>query len=249
MVTFRAKAAGKLESKVRDRAKRKNYATVENVYTDIPDLAGARVALYFPAQREQVEMVIDEIFIVAERKIFPDRSPPRYEKRFSGYSATHYRVRLREGTLANSQKRYAEAPVEIQVASVLMHAWSEVEHDLVYKPYQGLLSEDEYAILDELNGMVMAGEIALERLQRAGDVRVAVRDREFANHYELAAHLLSVLRGFAEPERTRCRRWVEVDLLYELLARLALSTPEAVGRYLEALHPDLERRPIAEQKR
>jgi ppGpp synthetase/RelA/SpoT-type nucleotidyltranferase len=246
MVTFRAKAVGKLERKVRDRAKRKNYATVENIYTDIPDLAGARVALYFPAQREQVEMVINEIFNVVEKKIFPDMNTPRYEKRFSGYSATHYRVRLREGTLVDSQKRYAEAPVEIQVASVLMHAWSEVEHDLVYKPYQGLLSEDEYAILDELNGMVMAGEIALERLQRAGDVRVAVRDRKFANHYELAAHLLSVLRGFAEPDALKSGLG-RVDLLYELLARLALSTPEAVGRYLEALHPDLERRPIADQ--
>jgi ppGpp synthetase/RelA/SpoT-type nucleotidyltranferase len=247
MVTFRAKAVGKLERKVRDRAKRKNYATVENIYTDIPDLAGARVALYFPAQREQVEMVINEIFNVVEKKIFPDMNTPRYEKRFSGYSATHYRVRLREGTLVDSQKRYAEAPVEIQVASVLMHAWSEVEHDLVYKPYQGLLSEDEYAILDELNGMVMAGEIALERLQRAGDVRVAVRDRKFANHYELAAHLLSVLRGFAEPDALKSGLG-RVDLLYELLARLALSTPEAVGRYLEALHPDLERRPIADQR-
>jgi ppGpp synthetase/RelA/SpoT-type nucleotidyltranferase len=113
MVTFRAKAVGKLERKVRDRAKRKNYATVENIYTDIPDLAGARVALYFPAQREQVEMVINEIFNVVEKKIFPDMNTPRYEKRFSGYSATHYRVRLREGTLVDSQKRYAEAPVEI----------------------------------------------------------------------------------------------------------------------------------------
>ena len=42
-----------------------------------------------------------------------------------------------------------------------MHAWSEVEHDLVYKPLQGTLSDEELAILDELNGLVLAGEIAL----------------------------------------------------------------------------------------
>src|ERR1043166_3310363 len=89
MVTFRAKAVGKLESKVRDRAQRKNYAVVEDIYADIPDLAGARVALYFPAQREQVELLINETFVVAQTKSFPDSSPPRYEKRFSGYSATH----------------------------------------------------------------------------------------------------------------------------------------------------------------
>ena len=50
-----------------------------------------------------------------------------------------------------------------------MHAWSEVEHDLIYKPMQGTLSEEELAILDELNGLVLTGEIALERLQAAGN--------------------------------------------------------------------------------
>jgi len=52
-----------------------------------------------------------------------------------------------------------------------MLAWAEVEHDLVYKPTQGELSEDEYAILDELNTMVLAGEVMLERLQSAGAAR------------------------------------------------------------------------------
>jgi ppGpp synthetase/RelA/SpoT-type nucleotidyltranferase len=246
IVTYRAKAAGPLESKVRDRATRVNYATVEDIYADIPDLAGARVALYFPGQREQVGVLVNELFVTSKMKKFPDGTPAKYEKRFSGYSATHYHVRLRESTLVDSQKRYAEALIEVQVASVLMHAWSEVEHDLVYKPYQGTLSEDEYAILDELNGMVIAGEIALERLQRAGDVRVAATGRAFANHYELAAHLLSVLRELAEPADLQAGLG-RVDLLYDLLTQLGVATPEAVKRYLTALHPDLERRPIADQ--
>lgn len=72
-----------------------------------------------------------------------------------------------------------------------MHAWAEVEHDLVYKPLQGKLSEEEYSILDELNGLVLAGEIALERLQRAGERRVATSGRLFDNHYDLAAYLLN----------------------------------------------------------
>ena len=158
----------------------------------------------------------------------------------------HYRVRLRESTLVDAQKRYAEARVEIQVASVLMHAWAEVEHDLVYKPYQGALSEDEFAILDELNGTVIAGEIALERLQKAGDVRVAARGHIFANHYELAAHLLSVLGPLGEPDALQAGLG-RVDLLQDFLERLRLATPEGTARYLTALHADLERRPIADQ--
>ena len=69
-----------------------------------------------------------------------------------------------------------------------MHAWSEVEHDLVYKPLNGTLSEEELAILDELNGLVLAGEIALERLQIAGTARI-VKEKLFNNQYDLASYL------------------------------------------------------------
>jgi len=127
-----------------------------------------------------------------------------------------------------------------------MHAWAEVEHDLVYKPEQGRLSEDEYAILDQLNGLVLAGEIALERLQKAGEARIAVRERPFANHYELAAYLLdkaaSVLKGPA-PDSALGR----VDLLQALLSKLDLPTPQKLEPYLRALSGDTERRPLAEQ--
>ena len=246
IVTFRAKAASKLEPKVRERAIKKSYLNVSDIYVDIPDLAGVRVALYFPAQREQVGRIIEEALVVMQSKIFPDGTPSAYPKRFTGYAATHYRVRLREIMLSDAQRRYAEARVEIQVASVLMHAWSEVEHDLVYKPCQGKLSEDEYAILDQLNGMVMAGEIALEQLQRAGDARISARGRPFANHYDLAAHLISALRELAAAAAVQ-EGLGRVDLLYKLLVRLGSASPEKLARYLEALHPNLEHRPIAEQ--
>ena len=36
-----------------------------------------------------------------------------------------------------------------------MHAWAEVEHDLVYKPQEGVLSTEELSILDELNGLAL----------------------------------------------------------------------------------------------
>jgi hypothetical protein len=127
-----------------------------------------------------------------------------------------------------------------------MHAWAEVEHDLVYKPLQGALSEDEYAILDELNGLVIAGEIALERLQRAGEARIAAGGRTFSNHYELAAHLLNAAAPIlkAPASDTALGR---VDLLFELLHRLGLATPDQLRPYVTALHGDTERRPFADQ--
>lgn len=45
--------------------------------------------------------------------------------------------------------------------------WSEVEYDLVYKPLDGDFSGEEYALLDQLNGLAISAEIALENLQKA----------------------------------------------------------------------------------
>ncbi len=190
--------------------------------------------------------LIEDLFVVLERRSFPDGSRPRYEKRFTGYAATHFRVRLKESTLSEQQKRYAEARVEIQLASVLMHAWSEVEHDLVYKPLQGELSIDEYSVLDELNGLVMAGELALERLQRSGESRVALTGRTFSNHYELATHLLRE-GATGLPADMANAALGRVDLLFDLLSRLDMARPDILRPYLENLHQDFERRPLAEQ--
>lgn len=247
MVTSRAKSPARLEAKVRQRARTKNYTTLEEISADIVDLAGARVALYFPGERDQVDRLVKQLFTLLETpKEFPASAKATYKKRFSGYWATHYRVQLKESNLGTAQQRYAEARVEIQVASVLMHAWSEVEHDLVYKPFEGTLSDEEYAILDELNGLVIAGEIALERLQKAGETRVAGSEREFVNHFDLASHLLSrtALEAHGPLADSALGR---VDLLFELLKRLNLLTPELLKPYLDAVHHDTERRPIAEQ--
>jgi ppGpp synthetase/RelA/SpoT-type nucleotidyltranferase len=248
IVTSRAKNPVRLETKVRQRALSKVYKIVDDIYDDIVDLAGVRVALYFPAESGEVGRIVRSVFVpVADPKSFPTEAKPTYKKRFSGYWATHYRVRLPETLLNDSQKRYAEARVEIQVASVLMHAWSEVEHDLVYKPLQGKLSEDEYAILDELNGLVLAGEIALERLQRAGEVRVSVFDREYTNHYDLASSLLEMSRAKLAGLDIQDSAIGRVDLLFELLRNLALNKPQDLARYIDSLHADFERRPLAEQ--
>ena len=248
IVTSRAKNPTRLEEKVRQRAEKAHYGRVEEIYQDIVDLAGVRVALYFPGEREEVGKIVQSLFLLAdEPKDFPTAAQPTYKKRFSGYWATHYRVHIPEVNLNESQKRYSEAKVEIQVASVLMHAWSEVEHDLVYKPLQGTLSEEEYAILDELNGLVLSGEIALERLQRAGELRASTHGRAYENHYDLAASLLDLARANLVDSDVNDSAMGRVDVLYELLRALNLNTPEQLAKYVQVLHSDFEKRPLSEQ--
>jgi hypothetical protein len=203
--------------------------------------------MYFPGEHTQADSIIRKSFNVLAEKAFPDLTiPPQYQKRFSGYRARHYRVQLKADVLSGAQKRYAEAKIEIQVASVLMHSWAEVEHDLLYKPQQGQLSDEEHAILDEINGLVLAVEIALERLQKAGEARVAVRGRKFTNYYDLAAHLLGEFASGASRPRGEIVLG-RTDLLFELLRQLNLGTPDKLNPYVQSLTADLEKRPLAEQ--
>lgn len=248
IVTARAKAVARCEDKCRQRnAKRDGgYSSIGEIYDDMVDLAGVRVALYFPAELDQVEGMIKRLFDVSITKKFPDPDKAHDDRRFSGYWATHYRVQLKEDDLTGSEKRYAAARIEIQVASVLMHAWSEVEHDLVYKPLSGQLSGDELSILDQLNGLVLAGEIALERLQKAGEARVSSSGKKIESHYDLAVHLLSSAQQiFGKPiSEAGLGR---VDLLFALISEIGVDTPGKLQPYIDDLHDNLELRPLSEQ--
>jgi ppGpp synthetase/RelA/SpoT-type nucleotidyltranferase len=249
IVTYRAKNPERLAEKLvrRQQEENKAYKTPQDVYEDIIDLSGVRVALYFPGDSQDVDKIIRNTFrLLRVPKSFPDGRAPKYKKQFDGYHAIHYLAGLRLERLGNDQHRYAEARIEIQVASVLMHAWAEVEHDLIYKPLSGDLSDDEYAILDELNGLVLTGEIALRRLQVAFDQRVNQAGEQFTNHYELAAFLHRELRlaslDALEPDMGR------IDLLFQLLRAYQKNQPGPIRPLLSAVvtDPDTDR-PVAEQ--
>lgn len=249
MVTSRAKNPSRLKVKVEQRSRKRGvfYQTLAEIYEDIADLSGVRVSLYFPGDREKADKVINTLFAVREIRSFPNESkPPTYNKRFSGYWANHYRVQMREEQLDARQKKYAQVRLEIQVASVLMHAWSEVEHDLIYKPLKGALSEEELSILDELNGLVLSGEIALERLQAAGDKRIQSTTAAFSNQYDLASYLYNYLNS-SPPSSDIKVRMGNVELLFRLLNRLKLDSVQELGQILKSLRLQNDRRTVCQQ--
>lgn len=243
IVTFRAKNPDRLHEKLNQRHERKSYSCIDDIYHDIVDLAGVRIALYFPQDKQEVEKFIgDEFAIQVHRNDFPPKDLPIYRKRFSGYEADHYQVRLRQEKIIEAHVRYCESVVEIQVASVLMHAWSEVEHDLIYKPFSGDLSAEEHAILDEINGLVLAGEIALGRLQQAVKERVSKGAEPFRNQYELSSYLSNTLTR-AEPDAFMGR----VDILLRFLQLSDMDRPKIIDKYISTVDPSNENRPIADQ--
>lgn len=249
IVTSRAKSPDRLRVKVtRRNAKRETpYKNMREIYEDIADLCGVRVSLYFPGDRNKTGDLIGDLFDIQNIRHFPEQSePPTYNRRFSGYWATHYRGLLKVESLTHSQQRYGSAHLEIQVASLLMHAWSEVEHDLVYKPLQGNLSDEELAIIDELNGLVLSGEIALERLQSAGDKRILNKKSSFDSQYDLASYLYNYLSNNFRKEDVELRMG-DIELLYKLISRLELNSVKAIEPIMKSVKFEKDKRNISQQ--
>jgi ppGpp synthetase/RelA/SpoT-type nucleotidyltranferase len=256
MTTYRAKRPDHLEQKLLKRNREGRYGALGDNFRNVPDLAGVRIALYFPGDHAKTVDLVKSHFLVKLIRNFPEQRPladlpvlaasPTFAKRFAGYSATHLRVHLRPESVHPEKQRYAGALIELQVASVLMHAWAEVEHDLIYKPLEGQLSEQELALLDQVNGLVMAGEIALERLQEAIKQRVSAQDKPFNNPYELAALLHNAAREFlrdsdAEPVIGRA------DLLLAFLRQVGLDRASQVTSLIENMNWANNLEPLSDQ--
>lgn len=195
-VTHRAKRPRKLREKLIQRDQKRHYQSFREIYDDVVDLAGVRVALYLPADRMAVGEIIKQVFApVRPPKEFPrDRSP----KDGVGYHATHYLVQLRPGSLHKDELRYADTNIEIQVASVLMCAWAEVTHDLLYKPEKGTLTSEEMRLVEDLNAIVQAGEAKLEQLQESVEARSGGHDLRFELTAALAERLVAQSKGHAQ---------------------------------------------------
>ncbi|MDF2840390.1 MAG: hypothetical protein K0Q99_1162 [Clostridia bacterium] len=234
IVTFRAKRPDSLKEKLIKRNESKNYQSIDQIYKDIADLAGVRIATYFPGDRGEIARLIEAEFVTEKAKYFPnlENATPfnySYKRRFAGYDAIHYRVRIKDVRLEDSKKRFSQSQVEIQIASALMHAWAEVEHDLAYKPKVGSLSEEEHRILDELNGMVLSGEIALERLQKAFNQRISKIQHSFNNHFELAA----LIREKVKMDLSYNTYMGRADILFRFLQKVNMDKPEDIFKYIE----------------
>lgn len=99
--------------------------------TEITDLAGVRIITFFPRSVDQAERIIASEFEVLERS---DKAAALLEQERFGYRSIHYLVKLSAKRRSLPEyARFADMVFEIQVRTLLQHAWAEIEHDIQYK--------------------------------------------------------------------------------------------------------------------
>jgi putative GTP pyrophosphokinase len=99
--------------------------------SEITDLAGVRVISFFPKTLRDIDRVIQSEFTVLKKK---DKRHYQRTKKMFGYRSIHYLILMKpERSILPEYKCFAKLTAEIQVRTILQHAWAEMEHDIRYK--------------------------------------------------------------------------------------------------------------------
>lgn len=139
-ITYREKNPRKLRIKILKKfLKGIPYKKLE----DIEDLAGVRVVTYLESHKDQIANLIYREFhgaiIESEDKYDPQ-----------GYRGAHFIIQLdKEREKLPEYRRYKGLKCEIQITSILYHAWSEIEHGVIYKPEDNRKKLESFG-LDEI---------------------------------------------------------------------------------------------------
>lgn len=205
-VTCRLKGRESLSKKI-DR-KNDKYSALE----DLTDIAGVRVITYYAEDVDKVAEIVGKQFTIDKENSIDKRDalePDRF-----GYCSVHYVVEMSQDRLQlREYQAFRGLKCEIQIRSVLQHAWAEIEHDLGYK-----------------------SEIAIPKGIRRNFSRLAglleIADKEFQE-------IRSFLQSYQNeaPEKVKSEEFQDAEIDAILLQAIITTNPdiaalnEAIGNY------------------
>ena len=163
-VTARAKTVDKFADKAvkpeEEHPERPKYA---NPMVDITDMTGVRVIVLNRSALKDVDDTVRTLFKERERT---DKGDRNLERGTVGYESIHYLVQFnsdRSDLLEN--REFANLTAEIQIRTILQHAWAEIEHDIRYKT-----SSDPHKVISQrfaaLAGLVNIGDREFDEIYR-----------------------------------------------------------------------------------
>ncbi|MDN3583387.1 hypothetical protein [Mucilaginibacter flavus] len=133
-----------------------------SVLNDITDIVGIRIITYLESEVDLVADLVEKEFVkdlensIDKRKLKADQF---------GYRSLHIVVSLNESRLRLKEyKRYKGLKCEIQVRSILQHAWAEIEHDLGYKG-EVSIPEPYKRSFNRLSALLETADIEFVRLK------------------------------------------------------------------------------------
>lgn len=128
-IQYRAKS---VESFIEKSEKLNNDGELKynDPFNQITDLAGVRLICFL---KRDVDPICQQILDVFQSDQYEDVGERVFQKGRFGYQSKHILVNLPKETYIPSCGFVHELTCEIQVRTLLQHAWAEIEHDIQYK--------------------------------------------------------------------------------------------------------------------
>lgn len=130
----RVKEKNSLEKKIDTKAGK--YSIID----DITDVVGCRIISYFEDDVEKIVNIIRKEFDIDEENSVNKKAILESDK--FGYLSYHLVCKISSNRLLLPEyEKYKDIKFEIQIRSILQHAWAEIEHDIGYKSSVGIPKE------------------------------------------------------------------------------------------------------------
>lgn len=159
-VTYRTKTA----EAIREKIVRKGY---DDIVEQMTDVSGVRIITFLDSQVRKISDLIRETFEI-DKKNSLDRGQILGDDRV-GYRSIHFVCSL--GPKRRDIMEYKDIDslkFEIQVRTVLQHAWAELTHDRSYK-FGGTLPSDIQRKLNLYSGMLEIADTAFDEIANSID--------------------------------------------------------------------------------
>ena len=240
-VTARVKEWRSLRSKSRKR-RPDGMLMYPHPWQDIHDLIGVRVTTYHSTEIPRIIEALTEVFEV--RRSVDKTAQTRVSGSF-GYGSHHLILRVPPARVAPVLQAYAGQEFEVQIRTVLQHAWAEFEHDIRYKRRgnTGKLAPEVDRAFTLAAGLIELADQQFDLIaaQQSTTDTTAPIDLDVKFTAETLPGIIALLHGNTIPQsRLEHYHWLEELLHAHGLTTVAqlteLMSPANLERVKTALH-------------
>lgn len=119
----------KFESKYLE--KYTDEVSLENIKSEIKDLIGIRVICSYEDEISKISNIISENFTILKNE---NKSEERIRENTFGYKGLHLDIKLsKDRESLDEYTKIKDFQVELQIRTVIQHAWSSLDHKIIYK--------------------------------------------------------------------------------------------------------------------